>query len=79
MNKVGCVPIFFLHSKIGKVLYDVDTRIWCNGPPYIAKMYMTEMSKNIISEYKKQKKCVVEYLVHYTLMLFLLRIMFIQQ
>lgn len=34
----------FLLSKTGKALYDKDTRIWCNGPAYIAEMYMEELT-----------------------------------
>ena len=26
----------FLCSKTGKALYDKETRLWCNGPSYIA-------------------------------------------
>ena len=35
----------FLCSKTGKALYDKETRLWCNGPSYIAEMYMDEISK----------------------------------
>lgn len=34
----------FLSSKTGRALYDNDTRLWCNGPSYIADMYMDEIS-----------------------------------
>lgn len=33
----------FLRSKTGKALYDKETRIWCNGPSYIAELYMEEI------------------------------------
>lgn len=35
----------FLMSKTGKALYDETTRLWCNGPSYIADMYKEETSK----------------------------------
>lgn len=34
----------FLCSKTGKALYNKDTRLWCNGPSYIAELYMEELS-----------------------------------
>ena len=34
----------FLCSKTGKALYDKETRLWCNGPSYIAEVYMEEIS-----------------------------------
>ena len=34
----------FLCSKTGKALYDKETRLWCNGPSYIAELYMEEVS-----------------------------------
>ena len=36
----------FLCSKTGKALYDKETRLWCNGPSYIAELYMEEMRCN---------------------------------
>ena len=36
----------FLCSKTGKALYDKETRLWCNGPSYIAELYMEEISEN---------------------------------
>ena len=36
----------FLCSKTGKALYDEKTRLWCNGPSYIAELYMEER-KNV--------------------------------
>ena len=33
----------FLCSKTGKALYDKETRLWCNGPSYIAELYMDEL------------------------------------
>ena len=35
----------FLCSKTGKALYDKETRLWCNGPSYIAELYMDELKK----------------------------------
>ena len=35
----------FMCSKTGKALYDKETRLWCNGPSYIADLYMEEISK----------------------------------
>ena len=32
----------FLCSKTGKALYNENTKIWCNGPSYIADMYKEE-------------------------------------
>lgn len=32
----------FLKSKTGKALYDASTNLWCNGPSYIADMYLEE-------------------------------------
>ena len=34
----------FLSSKTGKALYDVHTRLWCNGPSYIADLYLEELN-----------------------------------
>lgn len=36
----------FLSSKTGKTLYDVDTKLWCNGPSYIADLYMEEIENS---------------------------------
>lgn len=36
----------FLFSKTGKALYDKNTRVWCNGPAYIAEVYMEELKKS---------------------------------
>lgn len=36
----------FLMSKTGKALYDESTKLWCNGPSYIADMYKDEIKKN---------------------------------
>lgn len=32
----------FLCSRTGKALYDEKTKLWCNGPSYIAELYMEE-------------------------------------
>lgn len=37
----------FLCSKTGKALYDKETKLWCNGPSYIAELYMEEVSNKI--------------------------------
>lgn len=37
----------FLLSKTGKALYDKKTKLWCNGPSYIAELYMEEISNKI--------------------------------
>lgn len=35
----------FMLSKTGKALYDENTKLWCNGPSYIADMYKEEIAK----------------------------------
>ena len=35
----------FILSKTGKALYDTNTKLWCNGPSYIAELYLEEVSK----------------------------------
>ena len=35
----------FLCSKTGKALYDEKTKLWCNGPAYIAELYREELKK----------------------------------
>lgn len=35
----------FLLSKTGRALYDDTTKLWCNGPSYIADMYKEEIIK----------------------------------
>lgn len=35
----------FLCSKTGKALCDKETRLWCNGPSYIAELYMNEIGQ----------------------------------
>jgi len=37
------VLIDFLLSKTGKALYDDSTKLWCNGPSYIADVYKEEL------------------------------------
>lgn len=34
----------FCLSKTGQALYDESTKLWWNGPSYIADMYMDELS-----------------------------------
>ncbi len=36
----------FLCSRTGKALYDEKTKLWCNGPAYIAELYMQELKKS---------------------------------
>lgn len=36
------ILIDFLSSKVGKALYDKETRLWWNGPSYLADLYMEE-------------------------------------
>ena len=38
--------IDFMSSKTGKALYDEKTKLWCNGPAYIAELYMEELKKS---------------------------------
>lgn len=45
----------FLCSKTGKALYDEETRLWCNGPSYIAELYMEERERMLEHE-KAQNK-----------------------
>ena len=41
-NDMKDVLCDFLSSKTGKALYDDSTKLWCNGPSYIAELYMEE-------------------------------------
>ncbi len=34
----------FLMSKTGELLYDEDSKLWWNGPSYIADLYREEMA-----------------------------------
>lgn len=38
--------IDFMSSQTGKALYDEKTKLWCNGPAYIAELYMEELKKS---------------------------------
>lgn len=38
----------FLKSKTGKLLYDESSKLWWNGPSYIADMYIEEKSCNLV-------------------------------
>ena len=40
------VLLDFLSSKTGKALYDESTKLWCNGPSYIADLYMEETGQS---------------------------------
>ena len=33
----------FVVSKTGRALYDISTKLWCNGPSYIVDMYLDEI------------------------------------
>lgn len=35
----------FIDSKTGALLYDGSSKLWCNGPAYIAEMYLKEKSE----------------------------------
>lgn len=37
----------FLKSKTGKLLYDESSKLWWNGPSYIADMYLEEKAVEI--------------------------------
>ena len=37
---------YFLCSRTGKALYDEKTKLWCNGPAYIAELYMEELKNS---------------------------------
>ena len=39
----------FLLSKTGRALYDSNSKLWRNGPSYIADMYEEEMSNGRLS------------------------------
>ncbi len=36
----------FLDSETGKLLYDASSKLWWNGPSYIAEMYLDEKKHN---------------------------------
>ena len=36
----------FLCSRTGKALYDEKTKLWGNGPAYIAELYMEELKNS---------------------------------
>ena len=36
----------FLCSRTGKALSDEKTKLWCNGPAYIAELYMEELKNS---------------------------------
>ena len=42
------VLVDFILSKTGKTLYDDSTKLRCNGPSYIAEMYIDEISKTYL-------------------------------
>lgn len=35
----------FVSSETGKLLYDESSKLWWNGPSYIAEMYMKEKKR----------------------------------
>lgn len=36
----------FISSKTGEMLYDEESKLWWNGPSYIADMYKEEIEKS---------------------------------
>ena len=40
------ILVDFILSKTGKALYDEKTKLWCNGPAYIAELYREELDKS---------------------------------
>ncbi len=40
------VSVSSLCSKTEKALYDEKTKLWCNGPAYIAELYREELKKS---------------------------------
>ena len=38
----------FVTSKTGVLLYDESSKLWWNGPSYIAEMYKAEQKNNIM-------------------------------
>lgn len=38
----GDILTEFVESKTGKLLYNEDSKLWWNGPSYIAELYKTE-------------------------------------
>lgn len=38
----------FMLSKNGKALYDDKTKLWCNGPSYIADIYKKETHRETL-------------------------------
>lgn len=36
----------FISSKTGELLYDEESKLWWNGPSYIADMYKDEINQN---------------------------------
>ena len=43
------VLLDFLLSKTGRALYDGNSKLWCNGPSYIADVYKKEIGNEDIS------------------------------
>ena len=39
----------FLLSKTGRALYDGNSKLWCNGPSYIADVYKKEINNGDLS------------------------------
>jgi hypothetical protein len=35
----------FMSSNVGKLLYDESSKLWCEGPSYIANMYKEELAR----------------------------------
>jgi hypothetical protein len=40
----------FVASNTGALLYDETSKLWCNGPSYIAAIYEEEIGKTVKNE-----------------------------
>ena len=45
--------------KVKQALYDEKTKLWCNGPSYIAEVYMEELKQREIDKWEDKKRIVV--------------------
>ncbi len=46
----------FVVSKTGRELYDERTKLWCNGPSYIADIYKEEIKNQKSAAFDKHTK-----------------------
>lgn len=46
----------FIESKTAETLYDESSKLWWNGPAYIAEMYLAETVKESLSRSEQQIK-----------------------